>query len=111
MLGAFFLCTTTLVAKEKISFTSTIENETSVGNGLPKVPMQPPTVFIEGYTLLFAVDHPDYVMNIKDEDGDFVYTTYVYPTQTQVVLPSSLSGSYEIELLMGIWKFTGYITL
>lgn len=35
----------------------------------------------------------------------------VYSTETQVVLPSTLSGDYEIELRMGYWKFTGWITL
>jgi hypothetical protein len=57
------------------------------------------------------VGHPDYILYIKDEDGDVVFTTTVYSAQTQVVLPSTLSGDYEVELVMGNWLFTGYITL
>ena len=70
-----------------------------------------PKVYIDDYTLLFAVDHPEYVLNIKDEDDNVVFSTVVYSAQTQVVLPSTLSGDYQIELVMGIWKFTGWINL
>ena len=77
----------------------------------PKSPIQPPTVYIEDYTLTFQTDHPDYTLYIKDEDGIVVYTTTVYSAQTQVTLPSTLSGDYEIELVMGNWMFTGWITL
>ncbi len=76
-----------------------------------KSPMQPPTVYIEDFTLSFVADHPDYILNIKDEDGDVVYTTTVYSAMTQVTLPSTLSGDYEIELVMGNWLFTGWINL
>lgn len=102
---------TSIFAKEQIPLTVNGEDDDMpIGHDRPKAPKQPPTVFIEDYTLSFVAGHPDYVLNIKDEDGDVVYTTYVYSAQTQVALPSSLSGSYEVELLMGNWKFTGYIT-
>jgi hypothetical protein len=73
--------------------------------------MQAPTVYIEDYTLLFETNHPEYVLNIKDEDGDVVYTTVVYSAQTQVVLPSTLSGDYVIELAVDNLLFTGWINL
>ena len=82
-----------------------------VGHGHGKAPMRPPVVYIENYTLAFVTDHPDYILNIKDEDGNTVYTTTVYSAQTQVTLPSTLSGNYEIELVMGYWVFTGWINL
>jgi hypothetical protein len=98
-------------ARELIIFSASDIKEMPVGNGHPKSPIQPPTVYIEDYTLLFAVDHPDYILNIMDEDGAVVYSTVVYSTQTQVVLPSTLSGDYEIELVMGNWLFSGWINL
>ena len=70
-----------------------------------------PKVYIDDYTLLFAIDHPEYVLNIKDEDENVVYSTVVYSAQTQVVLPSTLSGNYQIELVMGNWLFKGWINL
>ena len=62
--------------------------------------------------LTFETSHPEYVLTIKDEDGSVVYSTVVYSTQTQVVLPSSLSGDYEIQLdFGGSYIFVGEIVL
>ena len=96
-------------ARVSIDFNVQWYPEILVGNGHSKSPIQPPTVYIEDYTLSFVTGHPDYVLNIKDEDGDTVYATTVYSAQTQVTLPSTLSGNYEIELVMGYWLFTGWI--
>ena len=49
--------------------------------------------------------------DVKDEDGDVVYTTTVFSAETEIVLPSTLSGDYEIQLVMGNWLFTGLIQL
>ena len=98
-------------ANEKVEFKSQLLQGASIGHGYPKSPMQPPTVYIEDHTLSFTVDHPDYLLNIKDEDGDVVFTTVVYSAQTEVVLPSTLSGDYDIELVMGNWLFSGWINL
>ena len=73
--------------------------------------MQVPKVYIDDYTLLFEANHPEYVLNIKDEDGNVVYTTVVYSTQTQVILPSTLSGDYVIELAVDNLLYTGWINL
>lgn len=87
------------------------EDDMPISTGHPKSPMRPPVVYIEDYTLSFVANHPDYVLNLIDEDGEVVYTTTVFSNETQVALPSNLSGDYEIELLMGNWKFTGWIEL
>ena len=94
-----------------------IEFQVSYGNpnehtvSRPRGPIEAPTVYIEDYSLSFETNHPDYVLNIKDEDGEVVYTTTVYSAVTLVTLPSTLSGDYEIELVYGNWIFTGYINL
>ena len=98
-------------ASVQIDFYCSGFDNSTVGNGRPKTPIQPPTVYIEDYVLTFMEGHPDYVLNIKDEDGDVVYTTTVWSTDTEVTLPSTLSGDYEIELVMGNWLFTGWIEL
>lgn len=110
-LSAFLLCTT-VAAMDLIPLTiCPYENDQPLGNGHGKSPMLVPKVYIDDYTLLFAVDHPDYVLYIKDEDDNVVYSTVVYSTQTQVVLPSTLSGDYQIELVMGYWLFKGFFSL
>ena len=82
-----------------------------VGNQGPKSPIDLPTVYLEDYTLTFEADHPEYVLYIKDEDDAVVYSTVVSTTVTEVVLPSYLSGDYEIDLVMGDWLFSGWIEL
>lgn len=108
---AFILCTNLVVAKIQVPLSVGIVDDRPAGNGLPRTPIEVPLVYIDDYTLTFEAYHPDYVLTIKDEDGDVVYSTSVYSAQTQVVLPSTLSGDYEIHLVMGNWLFTGSITL
>jgi len=111
MLGAF-LISTSLWAQTLVPLSVSIEDdETPIGHGFGKSPITAPKVYIDDYTLLFEANHPEYVLYIKDEDDNVVYTTTVYSIQTQVVLPSTLSGDYQIELVMGYWLFTGWINL
>ena len=79
--------------------------------GIPRGPIDSPVVYLEDYTLTFEADHPEYILYIKDEDDAVVYSTVVSTTVTEVVLPSTLSGDYEIELIMGDWLFSGWIEL
>ena len=102
---------TSAVAWDRIPLAVGIIDGMPIGHGYGKSPMRPPVVYIEDHTLAFVADHPEYILNIKDEDGEVVYSTVVYSTLTQVTLPSILSGEYVIELTMGNWKFTGFINL
>jgi hypothetical protein len=107
-----FIFSTSVSAQVLVPLTVSIEEDEQPGGpGNPKTPMTAPKVYIDDYTLLFAVDHPDYVLYIKDEDDNVVFSTVVYSAQTQVVLPSTLSGNYQIELVMGNWLFKGWINL
>lgn len=95
----------------QVQFSPIDIDDLPLGNGHSKGPENLPVVYIQDYTLTFTVDHPEYVLYIKDENDVVVYTTTVYSTDTQVVLPSTLSGEYKIELVMGNWLFAGYINL
>lgn len=113
MFGAFLL-STSVPAQELIPFTVNVIGNNDyepIGNGFPKTPVEVPKVYIEDYTLSFGINHPEYVLIIKDENGQEVYTTTVFSTQPDVILPSTLSGNYEINLVMGNWLFTGWIYL
>ena len=80
-----FIFSTSVSALELVPLTICIEEDEQPGtNGFPRTPITAPTV----------------------------YTTVVYSTQTQVVLPSSLSGDYEIQLdFGGSYIFVGEIVL
>ena len=100
-----------LLVQQQIPFVCQGFHDGSVGHPNPKSPIDPPTVYLEDYTLTFEADHPEYILYIKDEDDAVVYSTVVSTTVTEVVLPSYLSGDYEIDLIMGDWLFTGWINL
>ena len=106
-----FLMSTYSLAWEPVPLTVSLDDNSSVGHGYPKFPSESPTVYIENYTLAFEAYHPDYALYIKDEDDDVVYSTTVYSAFTLVVLPSTLSGDYKIEIRVGGWIFTGWINV
>lgn len=112
MIVGAFLLSTSLWAKTIVPLSVNIEDDDQPGgNGNPRSPIEVPLVYIEDYTLTFAVGHPDYTLIIKDEDSNVVYTTTVFSTNIEVILPSTLSGDYEVNLVMGNWLFTGGINL
>lgn len=102
---------TSIYAWERVPLTVSFDDNMPIGNGNPRTPMQPPVVYIEDYTLIFTINHPDFTLTINDEDGYVVYTTTVFSAKTEVILPSTLSGDYEIQLAMSNWLFTGWINL
>ena len=107
-----YICVGSVSAQSlPIEFEMSIFDNKPVGHSAPKTPINPPTVYVQDFTLTFAFDHPEYVLYIKDENDAVVYTTVVNSAVTQVTLPSTLSGDYKIELVMGNWLFTGYINL
>lgn len=111
LLVSYLLLGASVEARCLIGFTSHIIDNTPIGHGHGRGPIEVPLVYIEDNTLTFEINHPDYVLTIKDEDGDVVYTTTVFATDTEVILPSTLFGDYEINLVMGNWLFTGWINL
>ncbi len=116
ILGAVFLFSNECAAQMSIDhyylqFQVHAINPTGTQGQMPRNPIDPPTVYLEDYTLTFEVDHPEYVLYIKDEDEVVVYSTVVTSATTEVVLPSTLSGDYVIELITGDWLFTGWIEL
>ena len=109
---SIFMMSTNVLAWERVPLTiMSDDDEMPLGYSGPRGPIEAPEVYIEDYSLLFEVDHPDYVLYIKDADGEVVYTTTVYSVLTLVPLPYTLSGDYEIELVYGGWIFTGNISL
>ena len=77
----------------------------------PKSPIKTPLIYTNDNGLIFIASHPEYILYIKDENKTVVYSTVVTSAETEVTLPSYLSGTYEIELVMGNWLFSGWIGL
>lgn len=110
MIASAFMLSTSSWAWELVPLSVCIDYQPIThGHGKPSIEV--PKVYIEDYTLTFGINHPEYTLILKDENGQEVYTTTVFSTQPDVILPSTLSGNYEINLVMGNWLFTGWIYL
>lgn len=100
-----------ILVQFKVMYMSPGPDLNPIGRPNPKSPEDAPEVYIEENVLYFEGDHPGYDLTISNEDGDDIYTTTVSASDTVVTLPSTLSGTYEIELVSGNWVFTGWIEL
>lgn len=80
----------------------------------PRTPVEIPQVGQSGHTLYFH-DAADFTVNIysvdEDENLTLEYTTFVPSTTEAVQLPTTLSGSYAIEVIRNEHHFWGEITL
>ena len=64
-----------------------------------------------GNVLNMSATETDFTLNLYDEDGDIVYTTFVPAGTTMVTLPSTLSGCFEICFETATYYYYGYIYL
>ena len=85
-------------------------DDTPVQPADPKTPIVFPTVWQDGYELEIDTPHDEYVLNIVS-GTTIVYSTVVYSTVSMVVLPATLSGTYELQLIHDNLCFYGYIDL
>ncbi|MBQ8711862.1 MAG: hypothetical protein IJ551_03430 [Prevotella sp.] len=65
---------------------------------LPRTPIKKPSIAQDGHTFYFNNVGYDLTLALIDEDGEEAYTTFVPAGTPSVVLPSSLSGYYELQL-------------
>ena len=97
--------------EEEIEFSVDWGDPTPSDPDNPKTPILVPHLWQNGYLLDFHGTHADYVLRILDATDNVVYFAVVPSYQTQVWLPTTLSGNYRIELISGSLLFYGYITL
>ena len=77
----------------------------------PRSPILIPEVDLEGYTLTFYTPCDGCVLRLLDENDNVVYSTVIPTGTTSIVLPSYLSGNYEIQIVQGNIYFYGNIYL
>ena len=84
------------------------------GKDHPRTPVNIPLVGQVDYTLYFH-DEVDFTVCLYsvDEDGErtLEYTTFVSATTESIQLPTTLQGTYVIEVIRGSQHFEGEITL
>ena len=81
---------------------------------VPRTPVRAPRVSLDGHTLYFF-DEMDFFVNfyVLDEDGEktLEYSSIVLAQTEILTLPSTLTGSYVIEVIRGEQHFWGEIEL
>lgn len=64
----------------------------------PALPPEAPEATLEDNVLTFTSTHDAYTLTLIDEDGEVAYQVVVPSTINIVVLPTTLSGEYELQL-------------
>ena len=82
-----------------------------VNNPLPKSPILIPEVYQENHTLYFDEAIEGCTVLLLDEDEDIVFSDSIDVNQTSLVFPSTLSGTYELQIIQGDIIFYCYIEL
>ena len=88
-----------------------IINPTGPGGGNTLAPVRPWYITQDDYVLTLPTFEDDYTLELRDENDVVVYTTYVPAGMTIVVLPSTLSGDFELRLVADTYYYIGYIYL
>ena len=70
-------------------------------------PILSPSVSIEDYTLSFDHSCLGCTLRLVDGSGDVAYTTVI--NGDTLVLPSTLSGEYELQILFDDCYFFGFV--
>lgn len=92
--------------------TGGVFNPSQGQSGHPRSPISCPFASIDDHTLyLYDVDYP-LTLVLIDENEDVVYTINVPANTASVILPSTLTGIFEIQLYPGgDYYFAGEIEL
>ena len=88
-----------------------IEDPEQGALGQQKNPISIPDIGLENHTLYFYTPCDDCTLRLLDENDIVVYSTVIVTGTTSLVLPSTLSGEYEIQIIQGNICFYGYIDL
>lgn len=100
-----------LVMADPIDLSVSIIHPNDGEHGQQRGPVVIPEVDLDGSTLAFVTPCDGCELLLLDEDGDVVYSTVIPVGATSLVLPSYLSGEYEIQIIRGNFCFYGMITL
>ena len=82
-----------------------------LGGGNTLAPPCPWYIYEDNFVLTLPAFEDDYTLELRDENGVVVYSVFVPAGTTMVVLPSTLSGSFEIRLVGDSYYYRGYIDL
>ena len=114
LLSAFWVLALSCKAalqSDPIELQSSFLDPTSQHDGQHKGIVQIPEVSIDNHTLYFGTPCDGYLLNIVDENNIVVYSQVIQVGATSLVIPSSLSGEFELQIVDGNYLYYGIISL
>ncbi len=97
-------------AGEPVDITMEIVKEGSESNGNPRGPVNTIIVTLEDNVLTLPIGLDGFLLQVIAENGFVAYSTVV-SGNTQIVLPNTLSGNYELRFVTNTYYYYGYIEL
>ena len=90
-----------------------IIDEEPAGNIGTYAPARPWYITQDDYVFTLSATPEDYTLVVLDEDDEVVYSDILLSGSTMFVLPSTLSGDFEIRLVpyASTYYYRGYIEL
>lgn len=90
-----------------------IIREGSSDGGNTLAPPRPWYITQDDYVLTLPSFEDNFTLELRDESDTVVYSTYLSAGMTQVVLPSTLLGEYELRILpySATYYYRGYLNL
>ncbi len=76
----------------------------------PRSPIDIPVFYLDGHMLTASSYTVGSTVQLLDENDNVVFSTYIY-IEGDIQLPTSLSGTYTIEVTRGDQTFEGEIEL
>lgn len=71
------------------------------GSPLPKSPVQIPEVYLDGHTLSFDAAIEGCEVRLLDANENVIFTDFIEENQTLLILPSTLTGTFELQIIRG----------
>lgn len=96
-------------AGNKVPLTHQPNGSTHGGNG--KAPSSLLYITQDGGVLTMSATTCDYTLSLYDEDGLIAYTAFVPAGTTMIILPSTLSGYFELRFETDTYYYYGFIYL
>lgn len=89
-----------------------IIKEGSTGPDNPLAPPRPWYITQDENVLTMPAFEDDLTLQLLDEDETVVYSTFISAGTTQVILPTTLSGDFELRLIpfFTTYYYKGYIS-
>ena len=113
MMGFLLLTSISVSAKQPtdINLEAGYVDPEDEGGDPHRSPILIPQVGIDNYTLTFYTPCDGCTLRLLDENYNIPFVTVIPVGTTTLVLPSYLSGTYQIQIISGNICFWGYIDL